>query len=97
MATSSQRLSSSQKKSLSQQTSPSALGNLLTMPLAKFSYATTSGLQSKPSWTHLPNRDNMYAVFDLVKSKGSGDSVNQRDLLKVVRGSDLLVRYVLLI
>lgn len=77
--------------SLSQQNSPVALENLFTMPLAKFSHATTLMLQSKPTWTHLPQRDNMFAVLDLVSSKGLGNGVNQRNILRVVRGGDLLV------
>lgn len=84
-------LSNATSNSLSQQRSPAALNGLLTMPLGKFSYATTLALQSKPIWTHLPDRDNMFAVFDLVSSMGSGDDVSQRNVLKVVRASDLVV------
>ncbi|KAA6413315.1 MAG: hypothetical protein FRX48_03059 [Lasallia pustulata] len=83
-------LSNATSNSLSQQRSPAALNGLLTMPLGKFSYATTLALQSKPIWTHLPDRDNMFAVFDLVSSMGSGDDVSQRNVLKVVRASDLV-------
>lgn len=77
--------------SLSQQNTPVALDNLFTMPLAKFSYATTLVRQSKPTWTHLPERDNLFAVLDLVSCKGSGSGVNRRNVLKVVRGGDLIV------
>ena len=106
MATLSQHLSSSsqQKKMslsnpipLSQQKSPLVSDNFFTMPIAKFSYANTPRLQSRPTWTHLPDRDNMFAVFDLVSSKGSGDCVIRRNVLKVVRGGDLIVRYILFV
>lgn len=35
----------------------------------------------------------MFAVFDLISSKGFDHGVNQKYVLKVVRGSNLIVCY----
>ena len=69
------------------------LDDLLTMPLAKFSYATTLNLSSRLTWKHLPERDNIFAVFDVVKSKGLAGRIKRQDVLKVVKGGEVLVCY----
>lgn len=42
-------------------------------------------------WTHLPNRDDMFAVFDQVKMKDHDGIVRDKRLLKLVRGADNIV------
>ena len=42
-------------------------------------------------WTHLPNRDNMYAVFDNTRKLCSNGVVAVKRVLKLVRGGDMLV------
>ena len=43
------------------------------------------------TWTHLPNRDGMFAVFDQVMKRNADGVVRERALLKCVRGGELLV------
>ena len=42
-------------------------------------------------WTHVPDRDNIFAVFDLVRDKTLDGAVLEKKLLKVVRGGEVLV------
>ena len=42
-------------------------------------------------WTHLPNRDDMFAVFDQVRSTDLGGAVISKQVLKLIRGGELLV------
>ena len=42
------------------------------------------------TWTHLPNRDGMFAVFDLVMERNPDGVVRERALLKCVRGGELI-------
>ena len=44
------------------------------------------------TWTHLPNRDGMFAVFDQVMKRNPDGVVRERALLKCVRGGELIVR-----
>ena len=61
----------------------------ISLALFKLSYCTTQELKSKLVWTHLPERDRLFAVFDYVNV---GGFTSQRRTLKLVRGGDLLVR-----
>jgi hypothetical protein len=42
-------------------------------------------------WTHLPNRDDMFAVFDQVRRKCLDGTVSDKKVLKLVRAGELLV------
>ena len=69
-----------------------ANGNMfLSLPLFKFSYATTAAIQGKLHWTHLPQRDNIYVVFDDVSSQDRQEGPFNRRLMKIVRGGETLV------
>jgi hypothetical protein len=62
-------------------------------PLAKFSYATCSADLNGPiNWTHLPDRDNLHAVFDHVRVQTTSGQVSEKTVLKVVRGPEIMVR-----
>ena len=63
----------------------------VTLSLFKFSYCTTASPRSPMQWTHVPDRDNIFAVFDLVRNKTLDGAVLEKKLLKVVRGGVLLV------
>ena len=61
----------------------------ISLALFKLSYCTTRDLKARLLWTHLPERDRLFAVFDSVNV---GGFTSQRRTLKLVRGGDLLVR-----
>ena len=42
-------------------------------------------------WTHLPQRSDMFAVFDTVRKVRISKDVSETKLLKLVRGGELLV------
>ena len=63
----------------------------VTLPLFKLSHCTISGPGARMLWTHLPNRDDMFAVFDQVRSTELGGAVISKQVLKLVRGGELLV------
>ena len=42
-------------------------------------------------WTHLPNRDDMFAVFDVLRRRTLEEVVIEKKVLKLVRGGELLV------
>ena len=62
-----------------------------TLTLFKLSFCTTPDLRSNLLWTHLPNRDDLFAVFDTVFGKDIELPVTEKKVLKLVRGSELLV------
>lgn len=62
-----------------------------TLSLIKFSYATTPTLQAKILWTHLPERNDLYAVFEEVNTKQSGGLLQRRKMLRIIQGSNLIV------
>ena len=65
----------------------------LVFSLAKFSYATCSADLIGPiNWTHLPDRDNLHAVFDHVCVQEMSGPVVEKKVLKVVRGPEIMVR-----
>ena len=77
---------------------PSSLGSrstLLSGPVSltlfKLSFCTTATLKSNLLWTHLPSRDDLFAVFDSVFHKDLEGSVTEKKVLKLIRGGDLLV------
>lgn len=61
------------------------------LPLFKLSYSTAATTGSNMLWTHLPNRDDMYAIFDVVRRVDPGGSVVEKKILKLIRGGDLMV------
>jgi len=63
----------------------------VTLPLFKLSHCTVSGHGARMLWTHLPNRDDMFAVFDQVSSRDLGGAVLSKQILKLIRGGELLV------
>lgn len=66
--------------------------NLVTLALYKFSYATTIDILAKPIWTHLPQRDNLFAVFDQVAGETAPGRVARQKILKIAQAGELLVR-----
>ncbi len=72
--------------------SQSAAAQWTCLPLAKFSYATSlSEHDAYINWVHLPQRDNLFVVFDTIRIRLSGNRYEERKVLKVVCGSDILV------
>lgn len=63
----------------------------VSLSLFKLSFCTTANLRSNLLWTHLPNRDDLFAVFDSVFRKDLQGSVTEKKVLKLIRGGDLLV------
>ena len=70
---------------------PLNTGGLKTLSLFKFSYATNPSLQGKLLWTHLPQRDNLFAVFDYVTCRDPHGQPVRSSLFKVLRGTEVLV------
>ena len=68
-----------------------APGYPVTLPLFKLSYCTISSPGQRMLWTHLPNRDDMFAVFDETRSRELDGTVTSKRVLKLVRGGELLV------
>ena len=42
-------------------------------------------------WKHLPNRDGMFAVFDVIRQREPGAPVLESKVLKLVNGTEQLV------
>ncbi|KAK2761741.1 hypothetical protein FQN54_001569 [Arachnomyces sp. PD_36] len=64
---------------------PSALA------LAKFSYATTSAERAAPvNWTHIAGDTNLFVVFERVRVGSTLQNAQERRLLKVQKGSNIL-------
>ena len=63
----------------------------VTLPLFKFSYCTSPNHQAKVIWTHLPQRSDMFAVFDVIRKVGTSMFASEMKVLKLVRGGELLV------
>lgn len=78
--------SSSQKGSLFNDSS-------LTLSLFKVSYTSSATVQGKFTWTHLPQRDNIFAVFDGLNGPAYGLSSQAGRVLKILQNSDILVRF----
>ena len=83
---------------------PSSLGSQSTLvpgpvslTLFKLSFCTTANLRSNLLWTHLPNRDDLFAVFDSVFHKDLEGSVAEKKVLRLIRGGDLLVCFTIVI
>ena len=66
--------------------------SLVTLPLYKFSHAMSPTLQSRIQWSHLPQRDNLFAVFDEVRERDHEDAIVRRSVMKIVHGGNVLVR-----
>lgn len=66
----------------------------LTLPLAKFSFATTSqGYRAPIPWTHLISENNLVAIFELTPSQNSRGSQTLRHRFKIINGQEILVQY----
>lgn len=61
------------------------------LPLFKLSHCTTTTPRSNMLWTHLPNRDDMFAVFDQLRRMNFDGSIVEMKVLKLVRAGELLV------
>ena len=72
-------------------TASSTLHGPVALPLFKFSHCTSPNPQAKMIWTHLPQRSDMFAVFDVSRKVGIGMIVVETKVLKLVRGGELLV------
>jgi hypothetical protein len=64
---------------------------LVTLSLCKFSYATSSPHQSTLLWTHLPERDHLFVVFDDENGQHLEGAVISRRVMKIIRGGSILV------
>ena len=42
-------------------------------------------------WTHLPNRDDIFAVFDEIRSRELDGTISGKQVMKLLRGGELLV------
>ena len=42
-------------------------------------------------WTHLPQRSDIFAVFDVIRKVEIGMVISEKKVLKLIRGSELLV------
>lgn len=64
----------------------------LTLPLAKFSFATTSrGYTAPIPWTHLISDNNLIALFELSLSQDLQGSQAPNHRFKILNGQQLLV------
>lgn len=70
--------------------SNSSTDDHVTLPLHKFSYATTINERGKLVWSHL-NRSDQFAVFDYVNAQPVAGLVARERLLKVIVGAETLV------
>lgn len=64
----------------------------VSLSLFKLSHCTTPNLQSNLLWTHLPNRDNMYAVFDRIRKTSLEGLIVEQKVMKLICYGELLVR-----
>ena len=76
---------------VSSQSSTLGTDDLKSLSLFKFSYVTSPSMQGKLLWTHLPQRDNLFAVFDQIYCKDLSGLLVKRRFLKIIRGGDVLV------
>ena len=63
----------------------------VTLSLFKFSHCTSPNPKAKMIWTHLPQRSNIFAVFDVIRKVEIGMVISERKVLKLIRGGELLV------
>ena len=63
----------------------------VTLSLFKLSHCTTPNPQAKMIWTHLPQRSDMFVIFDVIRKLGIDTIVSEIKVLKLVRGSEVLV------
>ncbi|MCJ1273299.1 hypothetical protein MMC21_001089 [Puttea exsequens] len=68
---------------------PTTVPGPASLPIMKLSHCTSQNLQAKVTWTHLANRDDMYVVFDLLRTNVSDGSVKEHSVLKVVTAGEL--------
>ncbi|KAL9576747.1 MAG: hypothetical protein Q9212_006849 [Teloschistes hypoglaucus] len=64
----------------------------VSLALLKLSFCTTVTLHAKLPWKHFSDGVDMFAVFDFVRKPDLGRSVSEKQVLKLVRQGDLLVR-----
>lgn len=76
---------------LSSQANTLEAEGLTTLPLKKFSYVTTRASHTKLLWTHLPQRDNLFAVFDFTTAKDLEGLTVKKRFLRFLRGDEVLV------
>ncbi|KAL9118187.1 MAG: hypothetical protein Q9187_005271 [Circinaria calcarea] len=77
---------------LSSQANTLEAEGLTTLPLKKFSYVTTRTSHGKLLWTHLPQRDNLFAVFDFTTTKDLEGLTVKKRFLRFIRGVEILIR-----
>ncbi len=64
----------------------------VSLPLHKISHCTTPSVRAQHmEWKHSPNRDDMFAVFDTMRSKDISNRVTEHRVLKLICGSDQMV------
>ena len=59
--------------------------------LLKYSFVTTASLRGRLPWNHVPQRSNLFAVFDKVSYVEQDKSVRILNLLKIAEGPNLIV------
>lgn len=63
----------------------------VSLQLHKLSFCTTATLHAKMLWEHLSGDIDMFAVFDHVKKPGLGQSVSEKQIVRLIRHGNLLV------
>ena len=64
----------------------------LCLQLAKYSYATVSTEHIAPiPWIHLSSRDNLVAVFDILRFQSSQGDITESTILKVMKEAEVMV------
>jgi hypothetical protein len=63
----------------------------LRIQLFKFSHVTTTSLHGPLPWIHVLEHPNLFVVFDQISHGNAVGSVNKRTVLRVMRGSNVLV------
>ena len=63
----------------------------VSLSLYKLSFCTTATLHANTLWEHLSGSSDMYAVFDRVRTPGLGQTVSEKQILRLIRHSNLLV------
>ena len=63
----------------------------ISLPLFKLSHCTITNPGARMLWTHLTSGDDTFAVFDEVRSRDLDGTVSSKQVMKLIRGGELLV------
>lgn len=76
---------------MAQMANNEALPRLVAKPLVKISHATMDGNHATPKWTHVTERDDLVLVLDHARVMAAPQQYEERRVLRVVCGPDLIV------